>query len=197
MRKLFILLSILIGWPVLWVSACEQVSPLTFDETIYEAQLVVTGAVLDRGPDRSPEKSSFSLGGPAWMTVKVDRVLKGELTGNVIKLSTNEPCGYGLDDPGLGTFVFFLMREKNASEEQYRRMWGKSGNIGPQALHVVKGRFKFDDYVDGRRVEKPMGLDELATLLGHKEESAGASPQEQVKEKKDEDAKDPAQLFSP
>ena len=179
--------------------ACEMLRPLNFSDALHEAQVVVVGHVLDRGPLRPIENSGTGPegGGPTWVTIRVNQVLKGE-ANDVIKLNTGEPCGDGLDDPGLGTFLFLLVRDEKG--DQYRRVRAaseavrKRGDIGPVAIHLVLGRFRFDDVVDGQRVKKTMSLDDLNILLGNKKPEPAAD-ESKGKGAPDGHGTDPAAAF--
>ncbi|NTV29536.1 MAG: hypothetical protein HGA80_05590 [Candidatus Omnitrophica bacterium] len=162
-------IALAVGMPT--AAACDTFRLLDLQDSVHEADIIVTGTVLDRGPARPVQDYGAGPegGDAAWITVKVSQVLKGMLIGQTLKIRTDEPCGYGLSDPGLGTFIFFLKRDKMGM--QYRRVWAASpqalerGEAGPMPLAVINGRFKFAEDSDWRTVETQMTLEDLVKKI--------------------------------
>ncbi len=175
-KKLFLLWVMLAAFALPAVP-CETFRLLNLEDTIQEADLIVVGTVLDRG--RARPVKDFGAGpeggDPEWVTVRISQVLKGKPHADVIKLNTSEPCGYGLSDPGLGTFLFFLKRDKMGL--QYRRVWANSkevlarGDAGPLPLAVIDGRVKFTEEGDWRTIDQEMTLEELAEKISDDKDS--------------------------
>lgn len=116
------------------VCACESIERMDFKEAVELADLIVVGQEINEGP-LQPEEFPY-VGGPAWIDVKVEEVLKGRASNDVIRIITNEACGYGLTSIGKEARGIFLL--SNDEEQGYTVVRAKSGqqSRGPNPLLI-------------------------------------------------------------
>lgn len=123
---------------------CEKV--LTLEETIEQADLIVVGKKYGNGPLSGPENQP-NIYGPEWISVQVEKVLKGETNKDKIKVNSwSGMCGYGIVIDDEERYLIFMEK----GDVRYNSVqWGCSVTKLPIVENgvVTEGtRFTIDEF---------------------------------------------------
>lgn len=168
MKKLLFLIIVTFLMMAFQANACQPISSLSFENAVKAADLIVIGQEIKEGPSQ-PTEWPYG-GGPSWIDFKVTEVLKGQIQNNPIRLSTNGPCGYGLQSPGSdGMFLYFLdyLKEQQAytvvSGYHDGGEWEDGfGGDGPHRPFEIKNdAFSYEDKEGQKWVNKNITIDDF------------------------------------
>lgn len=169
MKKIILLSTALFLLSFSGARACEPVEPLGLENTVKYADLIFVGQSIKEGP-RGEREFPFS-GGPEWVDIRVGDSIKGDLeNGQIIRVSTNSPCGYGFSVPFLKTDSLMFLDRQEHSIYKYQRVDEQSDIIngtGETSIVLKDGSFYYaTQNAQGDFSQNKMSLTEFKNKYG-------------------------------